>query len=291
MKFCRFNNDQIGVVQGGLVYDVTDLVQTAREADRSRPVDTLVSSLNTLLTMPDRLIKRCSSLATESVRLLAPVGRPGKIIGAPVNYHAHIREMAVSNPSPGYDLPDIGTAGLFLKASSSLVGASHGIRLRFPHRRTDHEIELVAIIGTIASDVSESRALDHVAAYCLGLDVTLRGPEDRSFRKSIDSYSVIGPWITTADEIPNPQNMRLTLRNNGEVRQDASTADMIYGVAKLISFASSFYTLYPGDIVFTGTPQGVAPIRAGDELSAECAELGSMRVAVRECNRGGVGVR
>jgi 2,4-diketo-3-deoxy-L-fuconate hydrolase len=119
-----------------------------------------------------------------------------------------------------------------------------------------------------------------LAGYTVGLDITLRGPEDRSFRKSIDGYAIVGPWLTTVDEIVDPNNLRLTLEQNGEVRQDANTADMVFDVARLISFASSFYTLDAGDILFTGTPQGVGPIRSGDVLVASIESIGSMSVTV-----------
>jgi 2-keto-4-pentenoate hydratase/2-oxohepta-3-ene-1,7-dioic acid hydratase in catechol pathway len=215
------------------------------------------------------------------VRLLSPVKNPGKIIAAPVNYKAHIEEMKKANISPGFNIWDIEKAGLFLKATSSLVGPSQGIAQRFLDRRTDHEVELVFVIGKTASRVSREKALSHVAGYCLGLDVTVRGSEDRSFRKSMDSYTVLGPWLTTADEIRDPQNVQITLRQNGEVRQDTSTSDMLWDVARLIEFATTFYTLHPGDVFFTGTPQGVSPIRPGDRLVASSPELGSMEVLVR----------
>ena len=137
------------------------------------------------------------------------------------------------------------------------------------------------MIGKKTSRVSRDKALDHVAGYCLGLDVTVRGSEDRSFRKSMDSYTVLGPWLTTADEIRDPQNVQITLRQNGEVRQDTSTSDMLWDVARLIEFATTFYTLHPGDVFFTGTPSGVSPIRPGDRLVASSPELGSMEVLVR----------
>jgi 2-keto-4-pentenoate hydratase/2-oxohepta-3-ene-1,7-dioic acid hydratase in catechol pathway len=136
-------------------------------------------------------------------------------------------------------------------------------------------------MGKKASQVSREKALDYVAGYCLGLDVTVRGSEDRSFRKSMDSYTVLGPWLTTADEIPDPQNVQITLRQNGEVRQDTNTSDMLWDVARLIEFATRFYTLHPGDVFFTGTPSGVSPIRPGDKLVASSPELGSMEVLVR----------
>ena len=219
--------------------------------------------------------------ALSAVRLLSPVKSPGKIIAAPVNYKAHIEEMKKANISPGFNIWDIEKAGLFLKATSSLVGPSQGIAQRFLDRRTDHEVELVFIMGKKASQVSREKALEYVAGYCLGLDVTVRGSEDRSFRKSMDSYTVLGPWLTTADEIPDPQNVQITLRQNGEVRQDTNTSDMLWDVAKLIEFATRFYTLHPGDVFFTGTPSGVSPIRPGDKLVASSPELGSMEVLVR----------
>ncbi len=263
MKICRFDDNRVGLVRGDQVYDITT---TAGDA--------LVPSLPSNL---DGLPKKSLSAA----RLLSPVRNPGKIIAAPVNYKAHIEEMKKANISPGFNIWDIEKAGLFLKATSSLVGPSQGIAQRFLDRRTDHEVELVFVIGKTASAVSRENALSHVAGYCLGLDVTVRGSEDRSFRKSIDTYTVLGPWLTSADEIPDPQKLQITLRQNGEVRQDTSTSDMLWDVARLIEFATRFYTLHPGDVFFTGTPSGVSPIRPGDKLVASSPELGSMEVLVR----------
>jgi 2-keto-4-pentenoate hydratase/2-oxohepta-3-ene-1,7-dioic acid hydratase in catechol pathway len=263
MKICRFDDNRVGVVRGDQVYDITTTA-----GDRLVP---LVPS--NLEGLPKK--------ALSAVRLLSPVKSPGKIIAAPVNYKAHIEEMKKANISPGFNIWDIEKAGLFLKATSSLVGPSQGIAQRFLDRRTDHEVELVFIMGKKASQVSREKALEYVAGYCLGLDVTVRGSEDRSFRKSMDSYTVLGPWLTTADEIPDPQNVQITLRQNGEVRQDTNTSDMLWDVAKLIEFATRFYTLHPGDVFFTGTPSGVSPIRPGDKLVASSPELGSMEVLVR----------
>jgi 2-keto-4-pentenoate hydratase/2-oxohepta-3-ene-1,7-dioic acid hydratase in catechol pathway len=143
-------------------------------------------------------------------------------------------------------------------------------------------VELVAVIGKEAKEVSREKALDHVAGYCLGIDVTLRGSEDRSFRKSIDSYTVLGPWLTTADEVPDPQKIRISIAQNGKPRQETNTSDMLWDVARLIEFASRFYTLHPGDVFFTGTPSGVGPIKPGDRLVASSDRLGTMEVEVRE---------
>jgi 2-keto-4-pentenoate hydratase/2-oxohepta-3-ene-1,7-dioic acid hydratase in catechol pathway len=264
MKLCRFDENRVGIVRGDLVFDITK--HAGDKLFPSVPVG--------LAKMP------CKPL--RSVKLLSPVRAPGKVLAAPVNYKAHIAEMQKSNASPGHNIWDIEQAGLFLKARSSVVGPSQGIAQRFLDRRTDFEVELVAVIGREASEVSREKALSYVAGYCLGLDITVRGTEDRSFRKSIDSYTVLGPWLTSADEVPDPQKLQLSVKQNGELRQDTSTSDMLWDLAQLIEFATTFYTLHPGDVFFTGTPAGVGPIRPGDVLVASSDVLGTMQVKVRE---------
>ena len=137
------------------------------------------------------------------------------------------------------------------------------------------------VVGRKADRVSRADAMQHVAGYAIGLDISIRGSEDRSFRKSPDTYSVLGPWLVTADEIPNPGSLDLQITVNGEVRQQSNTRLMILGVAELIEMASSMYTLHPGDLIFTGTPEGVSPIHPGDSILATIADIGSMAVAVR----------
>jgi len=282
MQICRYDNDRIGLVHAGQVLDITVLAARAiAGVPADRRCDPLISALPELRAALPEDLRSLDAKPLADVMLLAPVVAPGKIVAAPVNYRAHIAEMQASNASPGFDITDIAKAGLFMKATSSLVGPSQGIAQRFLDRRTDYEVELVAVIGRKADRVSSATALEHVAGYCLGLDITVRGTEDRSFRKSLDSYTVMGPWLTTADALSDPDSLQISLRQNGELRQDANTADMVWGLARLIEFASSFYTLYPGDVLFTGTPQGVGPIRPGDLLHAECAALGAMDVNVR----------
>jgi 2-keto-4-pentenoate hydratase/2-oxohepta-3-ene-1,7-dioic acid hydratase in catechol pathway len=270
MKICRFDDDRVGIVRGDKVFDITSEASGTAEPALA------------VWEIPD--LEKRKAIPLSDVALLSPIRSPGKILAAPVNYKAHIAEMQKNNVSPGFNIWDIEKAGLFLKATSSLVGPSQGIAQRFLDRRTDHEVELVVVIGKITSRVNRKNALTHVAGYCLGLDVTVRGSEDRSFRKSIDTYTVLGPWLTTADEIPDPGKLRIRLEQNGEPRQDASTSDLLWDVPRLIEFASSFYTLHPGDVFFTGTPQGVSPIRPGDRLRASSDALGTMLVEVREAS-------
>ena len=115
--------------------------------------------------------------------------------------------------------------GLVIAANSSLVGPSEGVAIRFPERRNEHEVELAIIFGKQGSDIPREKALDYLIGYSIGLDMTARGPEDRSFRKSIDTYSVLGPWLVTADEVGDPQALRLWLEVDGHRYQDSSTAD------------------------------------------------------------------
>jgi 2-keto-4-pentenoate hydratase/2-oxohepta-3-ene-1,7-dioic acid hydratase in catechol pathway len=201
-----------------------------------------------------------------------------------VNYQTHLDEVradkALHQNTVAHTVT-IQTAGLFLKASSSLVGPGEGVIIRKPDRRTDHEVELCVVIGKTASHVSKAEALEYVAGYTIGLDITIRGTEDRSFRKSVDTHSVLGPWLVTADEIPAPGDLDLDIAVNGAQRQKSNTSRLILGVPELIELASSFYTLYPGDVIFTGTPEGVSPIEAGDEIVATIEKIGTMRLRVR----------
>lgn len=210
------------------------------------------------------------------------MANPPKVIAAPVNYLKHQAEAnADSGKNFEKDVKTIDHYGLFLKAGTSVVGVGEGVRIDFPDRRTDHEIELVAVIGKGGRNISRERALDHVAGYCLGLDMTIRGPEDRSLRKSLDSFSVLGPWLVTSDEIADPNALDMRLSVNGDVRQAASTSDLIFDVEKLIAYASRHYTLMPGDVIFTGTPEGVGPVVAGDRIDVSIACIGEATIMVR----------
>jgi 2-keto-4-pentenoate hydratase/2-oxohepta-3-ene-1,7-dioic acid hydratase in catechol pathway len=225
------------------------------------------------------------------VKLLPPVARPPKILAAPTNYAKHIEEMQKFRDTvPGLARfsPDIEKAGIFLKSNTSLVGPSEGIPMRFPDRRNDHEAEIVVIIGKQGSDIPKEKAYDYIAGYALGLDMTARGQEDRSFRKSIDGYTVLGPWMITADELPNPADVPFNLHVNAEKRQDSNTSFLIFDIPKLIEFASKFYTLYPGDLYYTGTPEGVGPVKPGDWISLKSLpQFGELKIQVRAHQVGG----
>ncbi len=283
MRICRFNKDRLGVVEGGSVFDVTAALDVLTASRYPLPsFDPFIANLEQVRQRIGELLPSAARLALEDVQLLSPIANPGKLVAAPVNYTKHLEEArADAGVHHNGKIEEIQRIGLFLKANSSMVGPSEGVAIRHPERRNDHEIELAVVIGTPGVGISRADAWSHIAGYCIGLDMTVRGPEERSLRKSVDSYSVLGPWFVTADELPDPTSLDFQLTVNGEVRQRANTRDLLMDIPALIEFASSFYTLHPGDVIFTGTPEGVGPVHAGDLIVAEFDRIGRMEVAVR----------
>jgi 2-keto-4-pentenoate hydratase/2-oxohepta-3-ene-1,7-dioic acid hydratase in catechol pathway len=280
VRLCRFNNDRIGVVRDGAVVDVTALFDL-RPTWPAPPGDWVIRQVPQRLQALREAAAVGPATPLDQVRLDSPVASPGKIIGAPVNYRAHIDEAnADAAINHGKTFSTLENYGLFIKAGSSLIGPSDEVRLRFPDRRNDHEVELAVVIGRTARFVSEAAALDHVLGYCIGLDMTARGPEFPGFRKSIDTYAVLGPWIVTADEIGDPNDLALEIKVNGEVRQSSSTRYLIFNVQRLIAYASRFYTLEPGDVIMTGTPEGVSQVYPGDLMQAEIQDVGRMEIRI-----------
>ncbi len=285
MRLCRFDNDRLGVVEHETVRDVTAALDVLPACRYPFPThDLLMADLGKVVARATTILPGAPAVPLASVKLLSPVANPGKLIAAPVNYQKHLDEVKgdsqIHAGNPAHTVT-IQNAGLFLKATSSLAGAGEGIAACKLDRRTDHEVELAVVIGRAGRHVARAEALGHVAGYCIGLDVSIRGSEDRSFRKSPDSYSVLGPWLVTADDIPDPGVLDLQITVNGALKQKSNTRYLILGVPELIELASSFYTLYPGDVIFTGTPEGVSPIQPGDEVSASIERIGSMDVRVR----------
>ena len=282
MKICRFNGNRLGVVQDGEVFDVTGVLDGLPAQRYPLPQhDIFIEALPRLRGALEQAMEGAARHPLASVRLGSPVANPGKIIGAPINYQAHLDESK-SNPSiaHGRAVTSIADWGLFLKAGSSLIGCDEDIALRFPERRNDHEIELGVVIGSTCHRVRREDAMAHVAGYAVALDMTLRGTEFQCFRKSIDSYSVLGPWLVTADEIAHPGQLDLWIKVNGEMRQQSNTRHLVYDIPRLIEFASSFYTLEPGDVIMTGTPEGVGPVRPGDVLEAGIEQVGQFTIRI-----------
>ena len=282
MRIARFDDNLIGVVRDDGIHDVTAVLSELAPYRYPLPgFDVFIANLAKLKGKLGEAARQSPPITLQKVKLLSPVANPGKIMAAPVNYTRHLAEvLADKGIHHGNLISEIHKAGIFLKASSSLVGAGEGVRLVHLERRNDHEVELAVVIGKRGRNIAAADALGFVAGYCIGLDMTIRGPEERSLRKSPDSYTVLGPWLVTADEIADPGSLSLSISVNGSERQKANTADLILGVPELIAWASSFYTLHPGDVLLTGTPQGVAPVRPGDVMQASLERVGTMRVAV-----------
>lgn len=209
-----------------------------------------------------------------------PIERPQKIIGIGRNYREHAKELGNTTPSEPV---------FFAKAPSSLLAHEQTVRLPSGFGAIHHEIELGVVIGKTASNVLADGALDSVAGYTIINDITARELQKKDiaaglpwFRaKSFDTFCPIGPYLIPRESIADPQALGIELRVNGKIRQDALTSDMIFPVSELVSFVSRFCTLYPGDIIATGTPAGVGPLQSGDIMEGEIEGLGVLKNPVR----------
>jgi 2-keto-4-pentenoate hydratase/2-oxohepta-3-ene-1,7-dioic acid hydratase in catechol pathway len=215
----------------------------------------------------------------SDLQLLAPVPRPGKVVAIGLNYHAHAAEQGIEAPKQPL---------IFAKFPTSVVG--HRATVSWDPtltRKVDYEAELAVVIGRRARNVSEASALDYVLGYTCANDVTARdlqrGDGQWVRGKSLDTFCPLGPVLVTTDEIDDPQALAISCSVNGEQVQEASTADMIFSVARLVSFCSAAFTLEPGDVIVTGTPPGVGLYREpqrflqdGDEVTVEIEGIGRL---------------
>jgi 2,4-diketo-3-deoxy-L-fuconate hydrolase len=223
-------------------------------------------------------------LVPGSARLSVPIAGTRQFVAIGLNYRKHAEEA-------GMDLPR--EPIVFTKAVTSLSGPDDDIVMPQGSEETDWELELAFVIGTTARKVGREQALDYVAGYCLANDVSERNWQIKrngqwGKGKSFDSYGPVGPFMVTRDELPDPQDIDMELRVNGEIKQRTSTADMIFSVAELVSYLSQFMTLLPGDIVITGTPAGVGLgmkpqqfLRKGDVVTLSGGLLGTQTQTVR----------
>lgn len=280
MHICMFNDFRLGVAsEDTTIVDISDLIPGHVPAyDR---MNALISIWDDVRDDVAQRVTQGGGMPQSEVILRAPQPRPINLFAAPVNYHKHQQEMG--GESGVYKDRQILTAEVrkgFLKAATSIVGPDGAVELPWSDRRFDHEAEIGVIIGKPASRVSAEDALDYVFGYTPLLDITLRGEEDRSFRKSFDTFTPIGPFIKTADEVANPETLDFWLTVNGEERQRSNTSYLIYGIAKLIEVYSEVMTLQPGDIIATGTPEGVGQILPGDTIVLTIPEIGELTMPV-----------
>jgi len=277
MKLVRFGS--IGLEKPGL------LDADGKIRDLSGTIDDIAGDLlgSDSLARLAKIDPQSLPLADGNPRLGAPIGAVPKFFGIGLNYRDHAEET-------GMPIPEVPI--VFVKATSCITGPNDPILAPAAFKRMDYEVELGFVIGSAAKNVPIETALDHVAGYCIGNDVSERslqkgGPGEWVKAKSYDTFGPLGPWLVTTDEIPDPQNLDLTMDLNGERMQTGNTSTMIFGVAELISYMSKYMTLVPGDVVVTGTPPGVGMARnprvflkPGDDLVLRVAGLGEQHSTI-----------
>ena len=291
MKICHYNDRRAGIVAGDQAFPLGDALE---RRGILRPRYTMLEVIEALVN--DRTAAQIASdhrstgtpLPLAAVKLLAPIENPGSIWAAAANYRAHQTEMEARVGS--YDRSVLSKddlmAEFFLKPTSSIIGPGGPVVLPKISNHVDFECELCAIIGTPARHVTEDRALEHVFGYLICWDFSQRDPwsrgrhNTRNIRKGFDTFTGLGPWIVTRDEIAEPQDLNIQVEQNGKSVMHAHTSDMICGLREHIRFLSSILTLRTGDLITTGTPAGVSQLAHGDELVGRIDKIGEMRVDV-----------
>ncbi|NQD86448.1 fumarylacetoacetate hydrolase family protein [Paenarthrobacter sp. CM16] len=269
MKLVRFDDDKLGVIDGDEVIDISDSVCGTSAGRLQAYIEALAVGK---ISGADIEGGNRTRHALADITIRNPLPLPPKIIAAPVNYLDHQVEMKYAHT--------VADLGIFLKARTSTIGPLENVVLPYSDQRFDQEAELAVIIGKTANNVTPDEAKDIIFGYSCLFDMSMRSTEDRSTRKSFDTFTPVGPWIVSADEIADPAALHMQCWVNGELRQDTSLADLIFDVPLLISYASSIMTLEPGDIIATGTPAGVGPLSDGDTVSMEITNIGRLEVGV-----------
>ena len=272
MRLARFSTGErqgVGLVVDDAVFDVGSVIPSLPE---------VLGAGDAWLGGIARARRRAPSYDLAEVELLPPIACPGKVLGIGLNYPAHAAEG-------GMTVPDVQM--WFNKQNSCINGPYSPVHMPGVSTQLDYEGELVVVIGRRGRHVPRERALDHVAGYMVGNDLSVRDWQFRSptttIGKSFDTHGPIGPWITTRDEIPDPGDLQLRTYVNGEQRQATSTGDMVFSIPELIEHLSTAFTLEPGDLLFTGTPDGVGLLmkppgflHVGDRVRVEIEGLGAI---------------
>ena len=286
MKLCRYSHggaSRIGRVDGATVTDI------------GRALDALPAEINALLALGEAALEKIRAVSPDEggpsladVRLLAPIPEPPKILAIGLNYAAHIEETGMAEPA--YPI-------WFNKQRTCVAGPGEAIVKPDDSDALDYEGELVAVIGRGGRYLAEDKAMDAVAGFTVGNDVSVRDWQRAAptftTGKGFDSHGPIGPWIVTRDVIADPQALQIRTLVNGELRQEASTGQMLRPVAEQIAFLSRHFTLEPGDLIFTGTPAGVGMgfdpprfLKVGDTVRIEIEDIGVLENPVAAEIRG-----
>ncbi len=289
MKIASFDDLRVGIVEDRQVFDMTAALPAFLDALPRQRVNWLIAHWDEMAAVFADPARRGAARPLQEVRLLAPNPAPQHVFAAPANYRKHIGELGARTVTKaGRSARE---QGFFLKAPGSLSGAGEPILLpRGSSRRFDHESELAVVIGRAARNVPREEAMSYVFGYACLIDATMRiepgvAEEERSMRKSFETFTPMGPYIVTADAVADPGALANRLWVNDELRQQADTSEMIVGIAELIELVSSVLPLQPGDVIASGTPDGVGPIAPGDRVRIEIESIGSMTLEVRECER------
>jgi 2-keto-4-pentenoate hydratase/2-oxohepta-3-ene-1,7-dioic acid hydratase in catechol pathway len=276
LRLMFFGDYRLGLVRGDQVHDVTAALGEVGDLDPQGRLQRLIDSYDEVRDNVARLADRSSGEPVATVPARAPVPSPHKLLCAARNYREH-----------GFH--DALPIEFFLKSPEAILDPEGSVELPpVPAKVFQHEAELAAVIGRSAKNVSADQALRHVFAYTTFCDLSARGLVPGNFftGKSFDTFAPIGPELVTADEVPDPQNLKVELDVNGEPRQRYGTDDMANSVAALIAFASSVTTLRPGDVIASGTNhQALSPLQDGDRVEIRIANWLPLRFAVRDPQR------
>lgn len=286
MKLALFDDWRLGVVDGDGA-TITDVTTALPDGVDSDPFGAgwwvrLCRDFATLRPALAAAGAAGPARPLSEVRLRPPVLNPGKLLATASNYGEHVDEMrdVVLERVAGHIDAWLLDFDVFLKATSSIIGPSDPVVLPAgpvsDGKEIHHESELALVIGTGGSRIPEDRALDHVLGYTIALDMTVRGDGDRSRRKSYDTFTPIGPWLVTSDELGDPHALEVRLDVDGETRQCARTADLLVGVPGIVAYASTVMRLDPGDVILTGAPPGVGEVHAGETMVSTISGIGTM---------------
>jgi 2-keto-4-pentenoate hydratase/2-oxohepta-3-ene-1,7-dioic acid hydratase in catechol pathway len=294
LKLANFESDGLvraGIVKDGKIYDISEAAAAAglkRLRSASSVEQILDAGLLKELVKAEAKLTSGKGIALKSVKLKSPILYPEKIIMVAVNYGSHGKET--KTPPPPYPY-------FFTKFRNAIVGPEDAILAPKSSKKVDWEVELAVVIGTEGKDIKKDKAYDYVAGYTVSNDISFRdfqGQKNESLGlnwvkgKAMDASLPLGPWLVTSDEIGDPHDLELSLTVNGDRKQNSNTGEMLFKIDELVSYASIGTTLRPGDIISTGTPEGIAAatgepfLKEGDVLEAKVEKIGTLRNRVKK---------
>jgi 2-keto-4-pentenoate hydratase/2-oxohepta-3-ene-1,7-dioic acid hydratase in catechol pathway len=285
----------VGVVNKGVIYDLESFEVSRSGAADTSTIDTILAKglLPSLRRDASKALESISGVPVETVKLFSPILNPEKILLMAVNYQSHRKESRTENaPSEPY---------LFTKFRNALIGPGDPVLIPKISQQADWEVELAVIIGRAGKNIAKGDAMGYVAGYAVSNDISFRDlqfstrlPDGNTKLglnwvrgKGLDSSFPLGPWIVTSDEIANPHDLKISLSVNGRIRQQSTTGEMVFTIDSIIEYLSQGMTLRPGDIISTGTPEGVGAftggpyLKDGDALEGTIEKIGTLRNLVR----------